>query len=150
MPSSKNAQPKAKVKPKAKSKAVVVSSSESGSESEVDEPKLTVPKKKLNGEQEKFGNWKRSINVWRSKYPSQGQKMLGPNLMECISGDAEDTIFANLEPGAETYDAIMPMLERAHYCSPTKIVNTQINRILHHGRSWYCSWFGESGEQGKK
>ncbi len=106
---------KAKAKPKAKpKKAAKPGGGESSSEPEVDEPKLTVPKKEFSGDKPKFENWKRSVQLWRSKYPSQNQKMLGANLMECISGDAEDSIFANLEPGAETYDAIMATLERAY------------------------------------
>ena len=109
--------PKAKAKAKARTKpkmAAKPGSSESTSESEVEEPKLTVPKKEFTGDKPKFENWKRSVQLWRSKYPSQSQKMLGANLMECISGDAEDTIFANLEPGAETYDAVMATLVRAY------------------------------------
>ena len=76
--------------------------------------KLVPPKKTYSGTED-FELWERAITVWASKYVGQvSDGRLGAELMEVITGKAEETVFHHIEKGAETFSRIMQTLKTKH------------------------------------
>ena len=91
--------------------------SEESEESEEEErdPKLEKPKKDFKGEEEreKYKSWRRGITIWRNQYSKQSELKLGAKLMECLTGDAEELVYAKVVEGSETFTEVIGVLDRA-------------------------------------
>ena len=108
------AAPKKVPKPKAKAASVPIDSDESDADDAAaahESRMLRPPKKEFSGDKSAYPNWRRSMFVWRNKFPHVDEKQIGANLMEVILGDAEDAVFGNIADGEETFTNIIKALD---------------------------------------
>ena len=113
----KNAQPKKKAiakKPPPKKK--VESEDESSSEEEeAPTQRVIAPKRVFKGDDKTdFVSWKRHIRLWKSRYATTDEEILGSYLMDAITGKAERCVNARVQSGEETYTTIMAALEKRY------------------------------------
>ena len=77
--------------------------------------RIVPPRKTFSGSAtEDFEKFERAVEIWKGKYMMVSDRRLGSELMEVITGDAEDIVFARVKKGAEDIDSIMEALSQVY------------------------------------
>ena len=97
--------------PEEAAKLVAAAEPKEGAGVEEKKRKLEPPKCKFDGSGD-YEVFRRQVKVWLSKYPDVYQEQqLGAELMEVLSGDAIEAVFAVVDEGAEAISIIMQALD---------------------------------------
>ena len=79
-----------------------------------DRRRVEPPKKSFDGTGD-FEAFSRAVTIWSQKYPaSVTDHQLGAELIEVVTGEAQETVFAHVPEGAETGEMIMAALRRRY------------------------------------
>ena len=75
-------------------------------------PRLGPPKKGFSGNEDEWRLWQRSAMIWKEKFAGMlTDRRLGLELLEVITGDAEDYVFSQVGEGQETFTSVMAALQ---------------------------------------